>query len=480
MTDSPTNSAPRPNQPLTIHASEGFAAWLADTRLGLVLTTYQGNRVFFVGRKPDGRLAVTERVFDRPMGLFAHQGHLHLATHYQLWRLENHLRPGETYRDWDRLYVPATAHTTGDLNAHEVVVDRRGRVLFVNTVFSCIAALEPGYSFAPVWQPPFISKLVAEDRCHLNGLALRAGEPAYATACSATDGAAGWRHQRVGGGVVIHIPSNEIIATGLSMPHSPRWHDGKLWLLNSGTGELGHLDGGKFVPVAFCPGFVRGLAFVGRWAVVGLSKLRSTSLGGLPVERRLHAIGQTARCGLHVIDLATGQTAHALDIDGAVEELFDVVLLPDCVRPGALGFRDEEIERLVNFPGSDGLRMIKPTRQDAQGATPLDGPVKYQRVYHLTPENLLPYEALTSPSLKQRWQTRPRRGELVGISAAINGTLVGLAVAEQWLDPASQQVAAEVLSLYVVPTYQQRGIDKGLLGHLQRALGGAVSLAKPT
>jgi uncharacterized protein (TIGR03032 family) len=154
------------------------------------------------------------------------------------------------------------SYTTGDLNVHDVVVDKNQQLLFINTDFSCLARLRTGFSFEPVWQPLFISKLVAQDRCHLNGLAMQGGEPTYITACSRTDTEADWRNHRIDGGIVMHIPSNEMIATGLSMPHSPRWYRGKLWLLNSGTGELGFLEVERFVPLTFCAGFVRGLAFL--------------------------------------------------------------------------------------------------------------------------------------------------------------------------------------------------------------------------
>jgi uncharacterized protein (TIGR03032 family) len=183
----------------------------------------------------------------------------------------------------------------------------------------------------------------------------------YVTACSAADEAAGWRNHRLNGGVVMHIPSNEIIATGLSMPHSPRWYQGKLWLLNSGTGELGYLDGEQFVPVTFCPGFVRGLAFWKHYALVGLSQLRSKAFSGLSLETRLAAENLTAQCGLAVVDLNTGNVLHALHIGGVVEELFDVVVLPDVRQPRALGFQDDDIDRLISFPGSGGMMTTKPT-----------------------------------------------------------------------------------------------------------------------
>jgi uncharacterized protein (TIGR03032 family) len=503
----PPATAQLPQREVAMAGSPGLTDWLAALDISLAFTTYQTNRLFLLGRGEQGGLAVNERLFDRPMGLFVEGDRLHMAGRTQILQLENRLAPGETHTGQDRLYVPAVAHTTGDLNAHDVVVDRHGRTLFVNTDFSCLAALRPGYSFEPLWQPPFISKLAAEDRCHLNGLALQDGEAAFATACSSTDQPAGWRHHRRDGGVVLHIPSSEIVATGLSMPHSPRWHDGKLWLLNSGTGELGCIDGARFQPVAYCPGFVRGLAFVGGFAVVGLSRLRSTSLSGLALDERLAADQQTSECGLRVVDLRTGEVLHGLHIDGVVEELYDVVVLPGVRRPGALGFQDDTIDRVVSFPGSGGLVVTKPgvrtptsaalhkpgllrpeqtTRglpadvapaADGPSATHIaqapqapSGPVKYQQVFHLTPENLRPYEAMTSPSLQQRWAAQPRRGELLAVSASVGGTMVGFAVAELF-QGADGQPEAELISLRVLPPHDPGDMPARLVMHLQKLVG---------
>ncbi len=467
-----------PSSTVTMQGSEQLYSWLSQEGISLAFSTYQTNRLFLLGCKDNGHLAINERLFDKPMGMYAKGDSLFMSTRYQIWQLDNHLAKGERYQGCDRLFVPSLAHTTGDLNVHDVVMTAQQQLLFINTDFSCLATLQPGYSFAPVWQPPFISKLVAEDRCHLNGLAMQGGEPTFVTACSQTDEAAGWRNHRVAGGIVMHIPSNEIIATDLSMPHSPRWYQGKLWLLNSGTGELGYLDGGQFLPVTFCSGFVRGLAFWRHYALVGVSKLRSPAFCGLPLQTRLEAMGKTSQCGLVVIDLNTGNIVHWLHIDGVVEELFDVVVLPAVRQPRALGFQDDDIERLVSFPDSGGLVITKPTVNrpslDASAPVPslprqqpiVAAAVKYQRVYHLTPDNLLPYEAMTYPSLKQRWQTQRQRGELLAVSASVAGEMVGFAVAERWQEDG--EVKTDVISLLVIPAYLNQGIGKKLAGHLRK------------
>ena len=477
--------------PLLISSTEGFADWLQQQEISLAFTTYQTNRLFLIGCKEDGKLAANERLFDKPMGLFLDHDSLLMACRYQIWALENRLAPGETYQGADRLYIPSVAHTTGDINAHDVVMTASRRLLFMNTDFSCLAALKPGYSFEPVWQPPFISKLAAEDRCHLNGLALENGEPAYVTACSRTDTAAGWREHRVQGGVVMHLPSNEIVLDGLSMPHSPRHYRQQLWLLNSGTGELGHLAQGQFNPVAFLPGFVRGLAFHSDYALIGLSKLRSRSFSGLALEDRLAALGLESQCGLAVVDLNSGQVLHTLAIGGVVEELFDVVVLAGVRQPRALGFQDDDIGRLVSFPGAKGVVVTKPTvhrpglgpevqvaglprpsqlADETPAAPPPEGQVKFQRVFHLTPDNLLPYEAMTSPSLKARWQTQPQRGELLGLSASVGGAMVGFAIAEKWTD-SQGQLCAELISLYALPDHRAEVLKPALCTHLQALVG---------
>src|SRR5262249_41577118 len=197
----------------------------------------------------------------------------------------------------------------------------------------------------------------AEDRCHLNGLALVDGRPRFATAVSTSDVVDGWRDRRRDGGVVLELPGGRVIASGLSMPHSPRWYRGRLWLLDSGTGQLGSVDpdSGSFAPLTFCPGYLRGLAFAGDYAIVGLSRPRhDKTFGGLALEEELARRGAEARCGLLIIDLHSGDVAHWLRVEGMVRELYDVAVLSQVCRPMALGFKTDEIQRIVAI-GEDGV-----------------------------------------------------------------------------------------------------------------------------
>jgi uncharacterized protein (TIGR03032 family) len=334
----------------TVFGSPRLSAWLTEHRVSLAFTTYQTGKLFLLGRYPDGRLSVFERTFDRAMGLWADGLTLWLGTRYQLWRFANLLRPGETHQGHDRLYVPKVGHTTGDLDVHDIAVDGTGRVVFVATGFGCLATLALRASFTPLWRPPFLSKLTAEDRCHLNGLALVEGRPRYVTAVSTSDVVDAWRDRRRDGGVVLEVPSGRVVVSDLSMPHSPRHYRGRLWLLNSGTGEFGSIDpaSGQFAPVTFCPGYLRGLAFIADYAVVGLSQPRhDQTFAGLALDEQLKKRNAEARCGLLVIDLRSGDVVHWLRVEGVVRELYDVAVLPDVARPTALGFKTDEIQRTI-------------------------------------------------------------------------------------------------------------------------------------
>jgi uncharacterized protein (TIGR03032 family) len=351
MSDTSLSSPDGKTEPwVEVSGSARMSAWLAEQGVSLAFTTYQTGKLFLLGRHPDGRLAVNERTFNRAMGLWADGQTIWLSTRYQLWRLENLLRPDEHYQGCDRLFVPKVAHTTGDLDIHDVAVDHRGRPVFVATSFGCLATLADRASFTPLWRPPFLSKLAAEDRCHLNGLALADGHPRYVTAVSTSDVVDGWRDRRHDGGVVLEVPDGRVIASGLSMPHSPRLYRGRLWLHNSGTGHFGSVDpgGGPFEPLVFCPGYLRGLAFAGDFAVVGLSQARDDkTFAGLALQDELAKRNAVARCGLMVIDLRTGDVAHWVRVEGMVRELYDVAILPGVARPMALGLKTDEIERII-------------------------------------------------------------------------------------------------------------------------------------
>jgi uncharacterized protein (TIGR03032 family) len=242
--------------------------------------------------------------------------------------------------------------TTGDCDIHDLAEDADGQLVFVNTLFSCLATSSDTHSFRPLWHPSFISRLAAEDRCHLNGVAMRDGRPGFVTAVSASDAADGWREHRRDGGVVIDVQSNEIVASGLSMPHSPRWYQDRLWVCNSGSGDFGWIDlqTGAFVPLTFCAGYLRGVAFHGDYALLGTSKpRRNKTFSGLPLDEALTQRNVEPRCGILVVDLRTGDAVHWIRFEGLVDELYDVITLPDVRNPSLIGFVSDEIRRLISI-----------------------------------------------------------------------------------------------------------------------------------
>lgn len=340
------------SRPLEVLPSRYLPAWLQEQHVSLACTTYQSGKLFLFGLQADRRLSIFERTFNRCLGLWGDGQTLWMSSLYQLWRFENMLPAGQTAEGFDRLYVPRVGYVTGDLDIHDVAVNAEGRVVFVNTLFGCLATISDRHSFVPLWQPPFLSKLAPEDRCHLNGLAMENGQPAYVTCVSQTDVADGWRQRRQDGGCVIDVRTNTLVCDGLSMPHSPRIYRNELWLLNSGSGEFGRVNRqtGHFEPVCFCPGYLRGLSFCGDFAVVGLSQCRENStFQGLALDEALGRRKAEAHCGLCVIDLRTGDLVHWLWLRGLVRELYDVVVLPGVRHPTALGFKSDEICRTISM-----------------------------------------------------------------------------------------------------------------------------------
>ena len=342
------------NPKLAFNTSRQFVPWLHDLGASLVFTTYQANKIFMLGTNNDKKLAVTERTFEGSMGLAIADNGFWASTSYQLWKFENQLYAGQTHQQFDKLYLPKKSYVTGDLDIHDIVDLAEGPI-FVNTLFNCLATVSERHSFTPIWKPSFISSLVAEDRCHLNGLATRDGRPVYVTAVAKTDVVDGWRDHRQHGGVVIDVQSDEIICEGLSMPHSPRWHKGKLWLLDAGSGYFGYIDkeAGHFERVTFCPGFLRGLDFIDNYAIIGLSTNRKDrTFKGLALDNNLDDKNVSPRCGIYVVDLNSGNIAHWLHVEGIINEIYDVKILPNVKRPMLIGTKNDEIKRLVSFEGN--------------------------------------------------------------------------------------------------------------------------------
>lgn len=298
---------------------------LRALKASLLVTTYQSGRLVIL-RADDSGLNTHFVGFEAPMGIALKPGGFALGTKRQIFDMRN--QPAVAARiepvgAYDAAYLPRSAHWTGDVRIHEMAYVK-GELWFISTLFSCLATVDADHSFVPQWRPPFITSLAPEDRCHLNGLAVRDGEITHVTALGTSDEDRGWRANKLDGGVLLEVPSGEVIASGLCMPHSPRWHRGKLWILQSGDGTLGTVDPatGEVTTVATLPGFTRGLAFAGQYAFVGLSQVRETVFEGLPIVER-----EDRACGVWVVDITTGDTVGYVKFEGDVQEIFDVTII---------------------------------------------------------------------------------------------------------------------------------------------------------
>ncbi|CDK97790.1 conserved protein of unknown function [Magnetospirillum gryphiswaldense MSR-1 v2] len=350
-----------------LRPSPGLGGWLKDVGGSLCFTTYQSSRLFFLFAGEDGQTEAQERIVGSAMGLAIDGNKLWVSNKEQVWRFSNVGPLTIKDRQWQAVYMPRKGYFLGGCDTHDIVADtmfgnQRYELAFVNTLYSCIAAIDAHYGFRPLWKPDFITALSPEDRCHLNGMGTRDGEIAYVTLCGQSDTPIGWKAKKNGGGMVVDIRANHVLCRGLSMPHSPRWHNGRLWLLNSGDGDFGYLDGDKFVPVALCAGFARGLCFVGDYAVIGLSRLRdNTFASGMAIKDRLERLHVPQRCGLIVVDLNSGAVVHWLTIEGVVSELYDAAFLPGITRPYTPGFSEPDLHRRISH-AVPGIHPFAPPR----------------------------------------------------------------------------------------------------------------------
>ncbi|WP_420146385.1 TIGR03032 family protein [Sphingobium sp.] len=335
-----------------ISVSPGLRDWLMAQRLSLAFTSYQTGQLFLVGAHPNGSISFNQQNFVRAMGLCWQPGRLYLGSLFQLWRLENMLRPGELANDaFDTALIPRNAQTTGAVDIHEVGVNSAGQVIFVNTKYSCLATLDLIHSFRPVWKPPFISRLAPEDRCHLNGLAMHDGAAKLVTAVSRSDIVGGWRERRHEGGVLIDVQTNDILTDQLSMPHSPRIVGDRIFVLDSGRGQIVEIDreSGAKTDIAFCPGFLRGLAIHRGYGIVTVSKPRHGSFSGLLLDDEMQRRDAEPWCGIMIVNLLTGDIVHWIRLEGHVTELFDVTAMPDITCPMAIGPESAEIQNSITM-----------------------------------------------------------------------------------------------------------------------------------
>jgi uncharacterized protein (TIGR03032 family) len=349
----PTALAPvgdHPTQPFSCRHTPELPELIAELGCALAITTYQAGKLIIISSDGE-RIVQLPRTFDTPMGLAVDETRLAVATKSEIVLLSNDSRLAGSYPKqpdrYDALFIPRSVHFCGQLMVHDMVWTSQG-LLGVNTLFSCLFRLDPDFSFAPMWTPPFISSLAPEDRCHLNGLAVVDGEARYATALGESDTAGGWRENKEQGGILLDVESGETILHGLPMPHSPRVYDGQLYVLLSATGEIAAVDveRGELEVIHRIEGFVRGMARIGDYLFVTSSRVRKRhTFGDLPMAQDGRAF-----CGITVLHLPTGAQVGELRYLRSCEEIYDIQVLPGLRRPGVLGLADATHRRALSLP----------------------------------------------------------------------------------------------------------------------------------
>lgn len=330
-------SASEPMMEVRYEFTPVLADILSHIKASLMVTTYQAGKLLVLGVH-NKSLRISFASYEQPMGLAIDRNRMALGTRRQMNFLQGKREVAasvEPKGTWDICFVPRTSTWTGNIHGHDLAWGNDG-LWVVNTLFSCLCTLHEDYSFVPRWKPRFISQLADQDRCHLNGLAMKDGQPAFVSAMSETDTPAGWRPNKATSGVLIDVASGETISRGLAMPHSPRWYQGRLWVLDSGCGALATVDlaTGKREVVEKFPGYVRGLSFLGQFAFVGLSKIRETSIfGGVPIAEDRHNL----KCGVGVVDLISGRTVAVFQFLSGVTEIFAVEVAQGSVCPYVAG-----------------------------------------------------------------------------------------------------------------------------------------------
>ena len=340
-----------------------FTQWLKENRVSFVISSYKTGHVFTIGlasvtanNTRHDRVSLYITNMQRPMGISAAPDRIWLSSDGQIWSFPNQgsephtdaVADGVSVSDYDASYTPRQIFNVNDLDVHDMIVNPQTQgIVFCSSLFSCLCEPSLTASFRVYWKPPWVSKIAAEDRCHLNGVCERDGVVRYVTAISQTDVKDGWREHRDGGGVVYDIVEDRVVCSGLSMPHSPRWAHGKLWVLESGTGHLGYVVNNAFEKKVFVPGYLRGLCFINkRYAVVTCSQDRHDNMfQGLALGKALEKLKITARCGLFIIDLDTYDLVHHLTFAEPIVELYDVGVLRNVVRAKIDDINDQRILR---------------------------------------------------------------------------------------------------------------------------------------
>ena len=324
--------------PFSITYTSQVPQLLSDLNISLALTTYQAGKLVCISPSPDQEgLISLPRNFDKPMGVGISGDKMAIATKDEVIVLSESKPLASHYPNkknvYDSLWLPRTTYYTGQVDLHDIKFCQDG-IYAINSSFSCLCKIDENYNFTPVWQPFFIDKLASEDRCHLNGLATKNDKPKFATALGVSNTPQGWRDNIASGGVLMDIEDNRIIMDKLPMPHSPMYHNDKLYLLCSASGEFieVNVENESFKVIKKFAGFCRGLDIYKDYAFIGFSKLRKNS----STFAKLSFAEEANYAGIKIVHLPTAAEVGEIRYKTSVDEIYEVVVLKDTTRPNVL------------------------------------------------------------------------------------------------------------------------------------------------
>ncbi|MBN4081533.1 TIGR03032 family protein [bacterium AH-315-C07] len=334
----------------------------------LVLSTYQAGKVIFLSAVDDNKLVQLPRTFDKAMGVAIEGDKLAIATKNEVLLTINSRELAKSYppkpNTYDALFVPRATYYTGQVDIHDLHWGENGILFAVNTSFSCICEINSDYSFKPIWHPPFITEMVSEDRCHLNGLALENGRPKYVSALGTGNTPREWKAGILDGGVVFDVTEDKILADKLSMPHSPMIIDDELYLLESAKGSLSKINrsNGQAEPIKELGCFVRGMAKIGDFLFIGTSKLRQNS----SIFKDLPIASQSDTAGLKILHLPTLSLTAEITYGTSVDEIYDVQILENTRRPNILNTDKDVHQMSLAIPGKTFWARQQEKEEQAQ------------------------------------------------------------------------------------------------------------------
>lgn len=345
--------APLVAPPFSYTFTPSIPELLQSLQCSLAMSTYQAGKIVLISPLDKERLTTLPRSFQRPMGFYVNANQMVLASRNEVITFENSPELAKHYpkkpNTYDSMYVPRVTFYSGSVDMHDIAIGNEG-IWAVNTSFSCLCIVNGQHNFVPRWKPSFISELTPDDRCHLNGLVMKDGTPKYVTALGQTNTPAGWRDNITEGGVLIDVETNEIILDKLAMPHSPMLHNGELYMLLSATGEFIKVDheSKSYEVIRNLKGFCRGLDIIGDYAFIGMSKLRKNS----STFSKLSFSDTAKEAGIKVVHIPTKSLVGEIEYKASVEEIYEVKILHNTIRPNILNTIDPIHENSLAIPGT--------------------------------------------------------------------------------------------------------------------------------